>query len=89
MATKDPDGIQGPDGNQGADGIQGPDGVQGPDGIQGPDGNPGADLPGTSGQTIRHNGTDWVANSFLFNNGTKLVLGPHLRHLNYMLMAVT
>ncbi len=33
----------------------------------------GASLPaGTSGQTLRHNGTDWVANSLLYNNGTNI-----------------
>ncbi len=30
---------------------------------------------GTSGQTLRHNGTDWVANSLLFNDGTNVGIG--------------
>jgi hypothetical protein len=30
---------------------------------------------GTSGQTLRHNGTSWVANSILFNNGTNVGIG--------------
>jgi len=30
---------------------------------------------GTSGQTMRHDGTDWVANSNLFNNGTGIGMG--------------
>jgi hypothetical protein len=30
---------------------------------------------GTSGQTMRHDGTDWVANSNLFNNGTGVGIG--------------
>jgi hypothetical protein len=30
---------------------------------------------GTSGQTLRHDGTDWVANSNLFNNGTDVGIG--------------
>jgi hypothetical protein len=30
---------------------------------------------GTSGQTLRHNGTSWVANSILFNNGTNIGIG--------------
>lgn len=35
-----------------------------------------AGLPsGTTGQTLRHNGTDWIASSVLVNNGTKLTLG--------------
>lgn len=36
-------------------------------------GGTGAGLPaGTNGQTLRHNGTSWVANSLLFNNGTSV-----------------
>ncbi|PKM89321.1 hypothetical protein CVU83_00195 [Candidatus Falkowbacteria bacterium HGW-Falkowbacteria-2] len=31
--------------------------------------------PGTSGQTLRHSGTAWVANSTLFNNGTNVGIG--------------
>ncbi|BFD24885.1 MAG: hypothetical protein JST_000194 [Candidatus Parcubacteria bacterium] len=30
---------------------------------------------GTSGQTLRHNGTSWVANSVLYNNGTNVGIG--------------
>jgi uncharacterized protein (TIGR02145 family) len=30
---------------------------------------------GTSGQTLRHDGTTWVANSTLYNNGTNVGLG--------------
>ncbi|MFA6514618.1 MAG: hypothetical protein WCT50_05070, partial [Patescibacteria group bacterium] len=30
---------------------------------------------GTSGQTLRHNGTSWIANSLLFNNGTNVGIG--------------
>ncbi|NLG06644.1 MAG: site-specific integrase, partial [Candidatus Pacebacteria bacterium] len=30
---------------------------------------------GTSGQTLRHNGTAWVANSLLYNNGTNIGIG--------------
>lgn len=30
---------------------------------------------GTSGQTLRHNGSNWVANSTLFNNGTNVGIG--------------
>jgi hypothetical protein len=30
---------------------------------------------GTSGQTLRHDGTNWVANSVLFNNGTNVGIG--------------
>ena len=36
----------------------------------------GGSLPaGTSGQTLRHDGTNWVANSVLFNNGTNVGIG--------------
>ncbi|MEO0263396.1 MAG: tail fiber domain-containing protein [candidate division WOR-3 bacterium] len=31
--------------------------------------------PGTSGQTLRHDGTKWVANDLLFNNGTNIGIG--------------
>ena len=30
---------------------------------------------GTSGQTLRHNGTGWIADSTLFNNGTNVGIG--------------
>lgn len=30
---------------------------------------------GTAGQTLRHDGTDWVANSLLYNNGTNIGIG--------------
>jgi len=33
----------------------------------------GGSLPsGTAGQTLRHNGTAWIANSFLYNDGTRI-----------------
>jgi hypothetical protein len=36
----------------------------------------GAGLPvGTSGQTLRHDGSNWVANSNLYNNGTNVGMG--------------
>jgi hypothetical protein len=36
----------------------------------------GGGLPsGTSGQTLRHDGTNWVANSVIFNNGTNVGIG--------------
>ena len=38
-------------------------------------GQPGADLPGTNGQTIHHNGSNWVANSILFNDGGQVGIG--------------
>ena len=36
-------------------------------------GTGGSSLPtGTLGQTLRHDGSNWVANSFLYNNGTNI-----------------
>ena len=36
----------------------------------------GGSLPaGTAGQTIRHNGASWIANSVIFNNGTNVGIG--------------
>ncbi len=36
----------------------------------------GGSLPsGTAGQTLRHNGTSWVANSGIYNNGTYIGIG--------------
>ncbi|UCF05527.1 MAG: hypothetical protein JSV33_00380 [bacterium] len=39
-------------------------------------GGAGGNLPsGTTGQTLRHNGTDWEASSVLYNSGTRLGVG--------------
>src|SRR5665811_2528206 len=38
-------------------------------------GGSGGITTGTSGQTLRHDGTSWVANSTLFNNGTNVGIG--------------
>lgn len=39
-------------------------------------GNTSGFLPfGINGQTLRHDGTDWLANSFLFNDGSKVAVG--------------
>ena len=76
-----PQGIQGPTGPQGLQGIQGVNGNTGATGPQGPQGNVGATgatgplVSGTSGQTLRHDGTTWVANSTLYNNGTNVGIG--------------
>ncbi len=47
----------------------------------------GGSLPsGTAGQTLRHNGTDWTANSVLYNDGTNIGIGTtspdHKLHVN-------
>ncbi|UCF04685.1 MAG: hypothetical protein JSV33_12270 [bacterium] len=38
-------------------------------------GGSGSLPPGTSGQTLRHNGADWVANTFLYNDGSNIGVG--------------
>jgi hypothetical protein len=39
-------------------------------------GGVGGNLPaGASGYTLRHNGSDWVASSLLYNNGTRIGIG--------------
>ena len=75
-----PQGIAGPTGPQGLPGATGPQGLvgntgpAGPTGLQGPTGVTGATGPagtfttGTLGQTVHHNGTDWVATSNLFHD---------------------
>ena len=71
-------GEQGVVGNTGAIGATGSTGEAGTQGIQGVTGSTGATGPlvaGTSGQTLRHDGTNWVANSLLFNNGTSVGIG--------------
>jgi hypothetical protein len=67
-----PTGPTGPAGSTGAQGIQG---IAGPTGIQGPTGPAGNLIPGTSGQTLRYNGSSWVANSVIYNNGNNVGIG--------------
>ena len=50
----------------GTPGPPGPEGPQGPQGIQGP---AGPLVAGTASQTLRHDGTNWVGDSFLKNSG--------------------
>ena len=75
-------GAQGPTGLTGAQGIQGvtgPTGATGATGAQGPTGATGATgsigAIGTTGQTLRYDGTDWVASSTLYNDGTNIGVG--------------
>ena len=72
-------GLKGDKGDAGAQGIQGLKGdtgvagIQGIQGIQGLKGDTGAVGPlvaGIASQTLRHNGTTWVATSNLSNNDT-------------------
>ncbi|KAB2871199.1 MAG: hypothetical protein F9K37_03925 [Bacteroidales bacterium] len=46
-----------------------------PEGPQGPQGPEGPLVAGITGQTLRHDGTTWVANSMLYNNGTNIGIG--------------
>jgi len=68
-------GSSGPAGPVGPAGPAGPAGAVGPVGAAGPAGATGPLVPGTSGQTLRHDGTGWVANSFLYNNGLRIGVG--------------
>ena len=76
-----PTGAQGPAGNTGAQGPAGPQGLTGATGAtgntgaQGPQGPAGPLVAGTSGQTLRNDGTTWVANSTIYNDGTKVGIG--------------
>lgn len=74
-----PAGVTGPIGPTGIQGSAGNDGVMGPTGPQGPT---GVLLPGTTNQTLRHNGSSWEATTAFVNNGTdvsttgKMQVGP-------------
>jgi len=71
-------GLQGIQGNTGATGVTGyggADGSTGSTGPIGPQGQTGPLVSGTSGQTLKHNGTSWVASSALYNDGTKIGIG--------------
>ena len=68
-------GPTGPAGADGAIGATGPAGATGADGAVGPTGPEGPLVAGTTGQTLRHDGTNWVANSNLYNDGTNVGIG--------------
>ena len=76
-------GFQGPagaTGAQGAQGVAGPTGAtgaQGPVGATGPQGPAGALPSGTTNQTLRHDGTSWVANSLITNTGNNVGIGTN------------
>jgi hypothetical protein len=70
-----PQGEQGPIGPQGEQGPQGPQGIQGSIGPQGEIGPEGPLVAGTTGQTLNHNGTTWVANSNIFNANANVGIG--------------
>ena len=56
-------------------GIQGSIGPAGPQGQQGVPGPAGPMVAGTSGQTLRHEGSTWVATDNLYNSGNSLGIG--------------
>ena len=71
-------GTQGATGSQGptgADGTQGATGPQGPTGADGAQGATGPLTPGISGQTLRNDGSGWLASSALYNDGTNVGIG--------------
>ncbi|MDD3876264.1 MAG: hypothetical protein PHT69_06555 [Bacteroidales bacterium] len=65
-------GLVGPTGAEGATGSDGATGATGADGVTGATGATGPLVPGISNQTLRHDGTDWIANSLLTNDGTNI-----------------
>jgi hypothetical protein len=68
-------GPTGPTGPTGAAGATGATGAIGPIGPTGLTGATGPLVPGTTGQTLRNNGTTWVATSNLYNDGTYVGFG--------------
>lgn len=71
-------GPEGPQGIQGEIGPEGPQGIQGEVGPQGPQGEqgiPGPLVDGTLNQTLRHDGTTWVASSNLFSTTNSIGIG--------------
>jgi hypothetical protein len=68
-------GIAGVIGAQGPIGLTGPEGPTGDQGIQGIQGPVGPLVAGTNGQTLRNDGTNWVATSNLYNSGTAVGIG--------------
>lgn len=72
------DGSTGPTGATGLQGSQGPQGIPGPTGAQGPTGVTGPTGPlvaGSTNQTLRYDGSNWVANSTIWNTGTNVGIG--------------
>lgn len=83
-------GVNGVTGPQGATGANGPNGATGPTGPSGLQGNPGSTgaqgptgptgatgplVAGSVNQTLRYDGTNWVANSTIWNTGTNVGIG--------------
>ncbi len=73
-----PQGSTGQTGQTGATGPQGPTGAQGTpgqNGATGPTGPTGPVVSGSVNQTLRYDGSDWVANSTIWNDGTNVGIG--------------
>ena len=64
-------------GAQGPIGLTGPTGPTGAQGIQGVQGPVGPLVAGANGQTLRNNGTAWIATSNLYNSGTAVGIGTN------------
>ncbi len=62
-----PTGATGATGPRGYDGNTGATGPAGPTGATGPQGPAGVLVSGSTNQTLRYNGSSWVASSFLLN----------------------
>lgn len=78
-------GLPGPVGTEGIPGVAGMTGptgaagisisIIGPTGPTGPDGLNGPTLNANTNETIRHDGSGWIANGLLVNNGVKVGVG--------------
>lgn len=69
-------GVTGPSGINGTNGVIGPTGATGLMGPTGPAGTGSGSLPvGVIGQTLRYNGTSWVSNGLMYNDGLKIGIG--------------
>ncbi|MDD3876500.1 MAG: tail fiber domain-containing protein [Bacteroidales bacterium] len=81
-----PTGPIGLTGLQGATGTTGATGANGATGLTGPTGATGPLVAGTNMQTLRYNGTDWVANDVLRNDGSTIGMGqiPDPNHQLYV-----
>lgn len=75
VGTTGPTGPTGPTGTAGAQGPTGPQGIKGVTGPTGSVGPTGPIVAGAANQTLRNNGTGWVANSFLYNTGAQVGIG--------------
>ncbi len=73
--TAGANGATGPAGTNGATGPAGPTGAAGANGATGATGPTGPLVPGSTGQTLYYNGTQWIASSNLYHDGTNVGIG--------------